>query len=112
MKKLLMALSIICASVMTSKAQMAQGDFTFGVGLHLGLPLCNLNTATSFGLGGEVQGEYGFSEQLTGVATVGYTNFFGKSVDLGGGFTSIDGSASAVSVGANGAAEGSHRPQG
>jgi hypothetical protein len=53
----------------------------------LGLPLSNLHTATSFGLGGEVQGEYAFSEQLTGVVTTGYTNFFGKSIDDGSGDT-------------------------
>ena len=83
MKKLVLAVTVICASVFTSKAQMAQGDFKFGVGLHLGVPVGDLGTATSFGIGGEVQGEYAFSENLTGVATSGYTYFIGKSVDNG-----------------------------
>jgi len=87
MKKLVLALSIICATAITSRAQMAQGDFHFGVGVHLGLPTGNLNTTSSFGVGGEVQGEYAFTDQITGVATSGYTSFFGKSYNFGGGFS-------------------------
>jgi hypothetical protein len=87
MKKIVLALMIICASAITVRAQMTQGDFTFGAGIHLGLPTGNLNTVTSFGLGGEVQAEYAFSENLTGVATSGYTYFFGKSFDNGLGGT-------------------------
>src|ERR1700759_3373764 len=93
MKKLFLALSIICASVLTAHAQMAQGDFPFGVCLHLGLPVGDLHNFSSFGLGGEVQGEYAFSEQLTGVVTTGYTNFFGKSV------SSLSGTTYKVSYG-------------
>ena len=87
MKKLLLSLTIICASFITSKAQMAQGDFKFGVGVHFGLPVGDLHNVTSLGIGGEVQGEYAFSENLTGVATSGYTYFIGKSFDNGLGGT-------------------------
>lgn len=87
MKKLVLALTVICASVLTSKAQMAAGDFKFGVGLHFGLPTGDFHTVTSFGIGGEVQGEYAFSENLTGVATSGYTYFIGKSFPDGAGGT-------------------------
>lgn len=87
MKKLVLALTVLCASVLTSKAQMAAGDFKFGVGLRAALPTGDMHTVSSFGLGGEVQGEYAFSENLTGVITSGYTRFFGKSFDDGSGGT-------------------------
>src|SRR5579872_4971186 len=87
MKKTVLALAIIFASAITVKAQMAQGDFHFGVGLHLGLPIGDFHNVSSFGIGGEVQGEYAFSENLTGVATSGYTYFVGKSFPDGAGGT-------------------------
>jgi hypothetical protein len=87
MKKLVLFLSILCMTAITTQAQLTEGNFNFGVGLRLGLPTGNLNTSNSFGLGGEVQGEYAFSENITGVATSGYTTFFGKSYDFGGGFS-------------------------
>lgn len=87
MKKLVLALSVLCATAFVSKAQMAAGDFKFGAGLHLGLPVGTFHNGYSFGIGGELQGEYAFTEQVTGIATSGYTSFFGKTQDLGGGFT-------------------------
>jgi len=87
MKKLVLALSIICASTLVSKAQMAAGDFKFGAGIHLGLPIGDFHNVSSFGIGGEVQGEYAFAENLTGVATSGYTYFIGKSFPDGTGGT-------------------------
>ncbi|GGA95249.1 hypothetical protein GCM10011511_18270 [Puia dinghuensis] len=66
---------------------MTEGDFTFSAGVQLALPTGNLNTTNSFGIGGIIQGEYAFTENVTGVATSGYTDFFGKSVDLGYGYT-------------------------
>jgi len=85
MKKLLLASAVLLASVISSKAQMAAGDFKFGAGLHLGLPIGDFHNVSSFGIGAEFQGEYAFSENLTGVATTGYTYFPGKSIDLGAG---------------------------
>jgi hypothetical protein len=82
MKKIL-SISLLIASFFGAKAQKTAGDFNFGVGVHLGLPTGNLHTTSSFGIGGEVQGEYAFSENLTGVATSGYTSFTGKSYDFG-----------------------------
>lgn len=84
MKKILLAFAVLFASVITTKAQMAAGDFKFGAGIHLGLPIGDFHNVSSFGIGGELQGEYAFSENLTGVATSGYTYFVGK--DLGGGY--------------------------
>ncbi|HEY4110743.1 outer membrane beta-barrel protein [Puia sp.] len=87
MKKLVLALTIICASVLTSNAQWTPGDFKFGIGLRAALPIGDMHNVSSFGLGGEVQGEYAFAENLTGVVTSGYTRFFGKSFDDGLGDT-------------------------
>jgi hypothetical protein len=83
MKKILLALTVISISTLTASAQMAQGDFQFAAGLHLALPTGDLNTTHSFGIGAHIQGEYAFSENLTGVATTGYTSFFGKTISDG-----------------------------
>lgn len=87
MKKLLFVLTFICAIVITSNAQMKTGDFKFGAGVHLGLPIGDFHDVTSFGLGAELQGEYAFTDNVTGVATSGYSYFFGKSFDDGNGGT-------------------------
>jgi hypothetical protein len=87
MKKLVLALAVVCASTFVSKAQMKAGDFKFGVGLHFGLPTGDFHTTSSFGIGGEVQGEYAFADNLTAVATSGFTYFAGKSFDDGAGGT-------------------------
>ncbi|HEY1214279.1 MAG TPA: hypothetical protein VGE93_11660 [Bryobacteraceae bacterium] len=85
MKKLLLSIAVLCTTAIVSKAQMAAGDFHFGAGIHLGLPIGDFHNVSSFGIGGELQGEYAFTENVTGVATTGYTYFAGKSIDLGGG---------------------------
>lgn len=57
----------------------AQTGFKFGVGLNTSLPVGNMSNISSFALGAEVQGEYGFNGQLSGIVTTGYTHFFEKS---------------------------------
>jgi hypothetical protein len=80
MKKISLALALVTTSFFGAKAQMTSGDFTFGAGVHVGIPTGDLNTSNSFGIGGELQGEYAFTENISGVATSGYTTFFGKTV--------------------------------
>jgi hypothetical protein len=87
MKKLLLSIAVLCTTAIVSKAQMAAGDFHFGAGIHLGLPVGDFHNVSSFGIGGELQGEYAFTENVTGVATTGYTYFAGKSFDDGIGGT-------------------------
>jgi hypothetical protein len=87
MKKLFLALTILCASAYVSNAQMAAGDLKFGAGLHFGLPIGDFHNTASFGIGAEVQAEYAFTDNLTGIATTGYTYFAGKSLDDGFGGT-------------------------
>ncbi len=86
MKKLL-SISLLIATFYGAKAQeqQQQGDFHFGVGLNLGLPIGTFHNVSSFGVGGRVMGEYNFTDQITGVLTAGYTSFFGKTVTVSDG---------------------------
>ena len=87
MKKNLLASIALLFSFVCANAQMTQGTFTFGAGLHFGLPIGDFHTVATFGIGAELQGEYAFTENVTGVATTGYTYFSGKSFDDGLGGT-------------------------
>lgn len=86
MKKVILAVAIIFAGFINVNAQPTEG-FSFGAGIRLGLPIGDFGDVSSFGVGGELQGEYGFSEMFSGVITTGYTNFFGKDYDVPGGGT-------------------------
>lgn len=57
----------------------AQSGFKFGVGINGALPVGNLSNISSFVIGGEVQGEYGFNDDLSGIFTTGYTHFMEKN---------------------------------
>ena len=92
MKKLLLSSIVLTFCFFGAKAQMAQGDFHFGAGLNLGLPTGDFKTTNSFGIGGHLQAEYNFTENVTGVATTGYTAFLGKT------FTFDDGLGNTESV--------------
>lgn len=77
MKKLVLVATFIVAGFIGAYAQPAEG-FTFGAGVRLGLPIGDFGDFSSFGVGGELQGEFGFSDMVSGVVTTGYTSFFGK----------------------------------
>jgi hypothetical protein len=85
MKKLALVLTVFTASIIGAKAQSSgsQGEFTFGGGINAALPIGDFHLSHSFGIGVHLQGEYAFSDQVKGVATTGYTSFFGKSFDDG-----------------------------
>ncbi|HVS95511.1 MAG TPA: hypothetical protein VHE54_03465 [Puia sp.] len=83
MKKTILASIVLLFSVCFAQAQMVQGDFTFGAGINVGLPTGDFGTINSFGIGAQLQGEYAFSNQLSAVATTGYTDFFGKTFNTG-----------------------------
>lgn len=89
MKKVILAVAIIFATFINASAQPTEG-FSFGAGVRLALPIGDFGDYYSFGVGGELQGEYGFSDKVSGVFTTGYTNFFGKSYDIPG-FGTVDG---------------------
>lgn len=61
----------------------AQKDFKLGAGINVGLPLGDAKDVSSFAVGAELQGELGLSETVKGLATIGYTHFFGKEIAPG-----------------------------
>ncbi|HMH21271.1 MAG TPA: hypothetical protein VK563_05825 [Puia sp.] len=87
MKKIALALFILSASATTMAQSSKEQTFTFGAGINLALPLGDFGKGYSFGLGGQVQGEYLFTENVSGIVSAGYTSFFGKSqtFDFGAG---------------------------
>lgn len=87
MKKLFLAVIAFSFSVIGVQAQSSSksGGFKFGVGLDLALPTGNFGTISTFGIGGQVQGEYMLADNISGIASVGYQSFAGKSYDFGGG---------------------------
>jgi hypothetical protein len=74
MKKVILATAIIFASFVNACAQPPEG-FSFGAGVRLGLPIGDFADVSSFGVGGELQGEYGFSDKVSGIFTTGYSAF-------------------------------------
>jgi hypothetical protein len=79
MKKKYLLVVAFSLSMIGAQAQATEQEFTFGAGVHVGLPTGDFGKAWSFGLGVQLQGEYKFADNITGVATTGYTNFFGKT---------------------------------
>ena len=82
MKKALFILAMMAGTAAAVQAQAPDG-FQFGAGIRLGLPVGDFSDSHSFGIGGEVQGEYGFSKKFSGIVTTGYTHFFGKESTIG-----------------------------
>lgn len=88
MKKVLFVFAIAVLSLGSANAQeAAAGGFHFGGGLRLALPMGDMADFQGFGIGAELQGEYMFSDMVSGTITTGYTSFTGKDVDFGGGIT-------------------------
>lgn len=81
MKKTILILSLLTGIFTTAIAQAPDG-FQFGAGIRAALPFGDFSDTHSFGIGAEVQGEYGFSEKFSGIITSGYTHFFGKEVTV------------------------------
>jgi hypothetical protein len=81
MKKTFLLLAILFTSFITVNAQSnSDQSFVFAAGVNLGLPVGNFHTGWSFGVGAELQGEYKFNDQFSGVVSGGYSQFFGKSI--------------------------------
>ncbi|MBS1759844.1 MAG: outer membrane beta-barrel protein [Bacteroidetes bacterium] len=83
MKRTILILTLICG--MTSAYAQAPSGFQLGGGLRISIPTGDFNKTHSFGLGPELQAEYGFSDNVSGVITTGYSSFWGKSVTSIGG---------------------------
>src|SRR5688500_17045839 len=79
MKKVFLVAAFTVAGFIGANAQK---DFKFGAGINVGLPIGDAGDYSSFVAGAEFQGELGLSEKVKGIATTGYSPFFGK--DFGG----------------------------
>ncbi|MCG2617365.1 hypothetical protein LZZ85_23915 [Terrimonas sp. NA20] len=80
MKKVFLAVAFTVAGFVGVNAQK---DFKFGAGVVAALPIGDAGDISNFAAGLELQGELGFSDKLKGVATTGYTHFFGKDLGFG-----------------------------
>jgi hypothetical protein len=88
MKKMFLIATVFSLFSVATYAQSKNQDFTFGGGLNLNLPTGDFSNGWTFGLGFQFQGEVKVAKNASAVFTAGYTEYFGKSVDLGGfGFT-------------------------
>ena len=86
MKKQLLILAVLFTSFITVNAQSKSDDFVFGGGINLGLPIGNnFSTYYSFGIGVKLQGEKMFTDQVSGIGSIGYTDFFGKTITVDNG---------------------------
>jgi hypothetical protein len=80
MKKVFLIGSLLIAGIIGANAQKS---FTFGAGINAGLPIGDASNISSFAVGGELQGELKFTENVSAVFTTGYTHFIGKDLGLG-----------------------------
>jgi hypothetical protein len=85
MKKKLLILAVLFVSIISVKAQSKSDDFVFGGGVNLALPLGDFSDGWSFGIGVKLQAEKMFTDQVSGIASIGYTDFFGKTVTFDNG---------------------------
>ncbi|HEX4373928.1 MAG TPA: hypothetical protein VHZ50_11550 [Puia sp.] len=86
MKKKLLILAVLFVSIISVNAQSkSSDDFVFGGGINLGLPLGDFGDLTTFGIGIKLQAEKMFTDQVSGIASIGYTDFFGKTVTFDNG---------------------------
>jgi hypothetical protein len=88
MKKMFLIATVLSVFSIGSRAQSKNQDFTFGGGLNLNLPTGDFSNGWNLGLGFQFQGELKIAQNASAVFTTGYTEYFGKDVNLGGfGFT-------------------------
>lgn len=90
MKKVVLFFAIAIAAV-SANAQDKKGaeGFQFGAGVKVALPIGDFADGSSFALGGELQGEYMFSESFSALASAGYTNYFAKGGGSGTGLIPV-----------------------
>ena len=83
MKSFLLALFVLSSVSLFAQSDEDEKPFHFGIGTALSLPLGDLKTGTSFGIGLELQPSYAFTENLEGFMQAGVHVFKAKS-DYGG----------------------------
>lgn len=83
MKKILLSLFVLSSVTLFAQSDDDEKPFHFGIGSALSLPLSDLKTSTSFGVGVEIQPSYLFAENIEGFMQAGVHVFKGNS-DYGG----------------------------
>lgn len=86
MKKILLSFAVAimafgAANAQKSSEKSSGKSLTWGVGVRLAMPIGDASNTTGFGVGGEFQGEYMMSENMSLLGSVGYTSFMGKDYD-------------------------------
>ena len=76
MKKAFLAAAFVVAGFIGAKAQ--DEGFRFGAGVKAAAPIGDFGKVSSFGIGAEVQGEYMFSANFSGLGSIGYTHYLEK----------------------------------
>lgn len=79
MKKLLFALFLLSSVSLFAQYDEDEKPFHFGVGPAFSLPLSELKTGTSYGIGVDVQPSYAFTENLEGFLQAGVHVFKSKT---------------------------------
>lgn len=74
MKKLFVVLAVLVCVSLTQ----AQSKFLLGAGLNVNIPSGTFGDFAGTGIGGTVQGELKFTDNISGTATVGYISYGGK----------------------------------
>jgi opacity protein-like surface antigen len=88
MKKVLLCAAVMAAGFCAT-AQESEKTLKFSAGVEAGLPISSeFKDASSFGIGGSLQGEYAVAEPVGVTLNAGFMSFPGKKVDEGFGITS------------------------
>ena len=80
MKKIILCIAIITATISTNAQKNKDSNIGFNVGAELGIATGNLNSVYSFGLGATANLEYKVNDKTTALLNSGIIQFIGKKV--------------------------------
>ncbi|MFT4154681.1 outer membrane beta-barrel protein [Parafilimonas sp.] len=82
MKRFMLPLLLSIYLLPAQAQKRYSGDFSFAAGLNLGFPVGDFSDSHSVGLGFTLEPEYHVNNMFSIYGSTGFTNFFGKTVDL------------------------------
>jgi hypothetical protein len=83
MKRLLLVVAVLFFVAAVTVPASAQGKFSLSIGGDVLVPMGTFGDAYSIGFGGSARGEYAFTPEVSGGATVGYYTWTAKDVPAG-----------------------------
>ncbi len=83
MKKLFFTIATVIIAVAAS-AQKSDKPIIYSIGIHAAIPTGDLSTISGFGYGFSVQGEYKIIQPLGLTGSIGFLNYAGKTINVGG----------------------------